>query len=233
MSRKTHAGSNPASSAMDPSIRKKLDSFFSQHKQQKYKKGEILIQADNSPSGIFYVTKGRVKQYSISKHGEEQILTIYKSPSFFPMMWAINNTPNAHYFEALDDVEAWHAPKDTVVSFIRKEPEILYDFISRLYRGMDGLLSRIEYLMFGSAYQKVVFTILNIAGRFGQKKGQKNEIILRITHKEIASFSGLTKETISRESQKLQKKGLIENKNHVIFIKNINKLQSELLSAKT
>lgn len=215
---------------MEPAIQKKLNIFFSQHKQQKFKKGEILIRADSQPSGILYLTKGTVKQYAISAQGVEQILTIYKPFSFFPMTWAINNSINTHYFEALSEVTVWNAPKDAVVTFIKKEPEILYDLLSRLYRGMGTLLSRIEYFMTGSAYQKVVFTILNTAARFGERHSETDGVILHTTHKEIAAFSGLTKETISRESRKLQKQGLIENKNHVILIKNMQKLEAELLN---
>lgn len=214
---------------MDKALQKKLDTFFFQYKLQKYKKGEILIRADENPSGIFYITKGTIKQYVISLEGVEQILTIYKSLSFFPMMWAINNTPNSYYFEAMSEVDVWKAPKDAVVKFIKKEPEILYDLVSRLYRGMSGLLSRIEYLMTGSAYHKVIFTILNTVARFGEKQSQANSVILRITHKELAAFSGLTKETISRESRKLQERGLIENRNHIIQIKDTQKLEAELL----
>ncbi|MGB4966409.1 MAG: Crp/Fnr family transcriptional regulator [Microgenomates group bacterium] len=215
---------------MEPAIQKKLDAFFSQHKQQKFKKGEILIRADSQPSGILYLTKGTVKQYAISMQGVEQLLTIYKPFSFFPMIWAINDTPNTHYFEALSEVTVWNAPKNSVVAFIKKEPEILYDLLSRLYRGMGTLLSRIEYFMTGSAYQKVVFTILNTAARFGEKQTQTSGVILHTTHKEIAAFSGLTKETISRESRKLQERGLIENTNHIIIIKNMRKLEAELLN---
>ncbi len=215
---------------MEPSVKKKLELFFSQYEYHTCKKGEILIHANSLPSGIFYLAKGTVKQYSISSDGVEQILTIYKPMSFFPMMWAINNTKISNYFEALNEVEVWKAPKDAVVTFIKKEPEILYNLLGRLYSGMSGLLSRIEYFMNGSAYHKVIFTILNTAYRFGEKNGKSNGVILHTTHKEIAAFSGLTKETISRESMKLQKRGLIENKNHLIVIKNIQNLEEELLA---
>lgn len=214
---------------MEPAIQKKLDAFFSQYKQQKFRKGEILIRADSQPSGILYLTKGTVKQYAISAQGVEQILTIYKPYSFFPMMWAINNTSNTHYFEALSEVMVWNAPKDAVVTFIKGDSDILYDLLGRLYRGMGTLLSRIEYFMTGSAYQKVIFTILNTAARFGEKRSETDDVILHTTHKEIAAFSGLTKETISRESKKLQERGLIENRNHIIIIKNMRKLEAELL----
>ncbi len=212
---------------MEAKISKKLEAFFTQYKQQKYKKGEILIRANDEPQGVFYLKKGIVRQYSISKDGEEQTLNLYKSISFFPLMWAVNDTPNTYYFEAVTDTEAYRAPRDQVIAFLKSEPDIMYDLISRLYKGMHGLLSRIEYLQSGDAYTKVIFALLNASYRFGAQKEEGME--LSVTHREISSLTGLTKETISRERTKLEKKDLIKNFNHRVMIRDIKKLESELL----
>ncbi len=213
---------------MDNIVKQKLDTFFSQFKHMLFKKGEILIRADDEPLGIFYLKSGTVRQYSISKEGEEQTLTLYKPISYFPMMWAINNTHNTYYFEALTEVEVYRAPKDAIVAFIKSEPEVLYDLTSRVYSGMHGLLSRMEYLLFSSAYNKILYTLINNAGRFGTK--QDGEVHLHMTHRDIAAFSGLTKETISREIKKLEEKGLIKNQNQLLIVKDIKILEDELLS---
>lgn len=214
---------------MNETIRKKLDDFFTQFKYQQYKKGEILIRADDEPQGIFYLKNGVVRQYSISKDGEEQTLNLYKPISFFPLMWAINNTPNTYYFESVTEVEVYRAPRQEVIDFLKKEPEILYDLVSRLYRGMHGLLSRIEYLQSGDAYAKVIFALLNASYRFGEQKDNA-EIEINITHREIAALTGLTKETISRECTRLEREGLITNTNHLVKIRDVHKLESELLN---
>ena len=215
-------------SEMSEQVKQKLENFFSKYKYLKFKKGEILIRADDDPAGIFYLKTGTVRQYTISKEGEEQTLTLYKPIAYFPMMWAINNTLNTYYFEALTEVEVYRAPKEAVVDFIKKEPDVLYDLTSRIYSGMHGLLSRMEYLLFSSAYNKILFTLINNATRFG--KQIDGEIHLQMTHKDIAAFSGLTKETISREIKKLEEKGLVRNENQLLIIKDVKILENELLS---
>lgn len=215
---------------MEVKISNKLEAFFTQYKQQRFKKGEILIRANDEPQGVFYLSKGAVRQYAFSKDGEEQTLNLYKSTSFFPLMWAINNTPNTYYFEAVIASEARRAPREQVIEFLKKEPEVLYDLISRLYKGMHGLLMRIEYLQSGDAHTKVIFALLNASYRFGEQK-QNEAVQLRITHREIAALTGLTKETISRECTKLGAKGFIKNSNHLVVITNMWKLENELMSS--
>ena len=213
--------------AMDQRIINKLDSFFKQFKHQQYKKGEILIRADDNPSGIFYLTNGYVKEYAISKKGDELVVNIFKPISFFPMSWAINDTSNTYYFEGMTDVEVWRAPREKAVEFIKHEPDILYNLMSRVYLGVDGLLTRMTYLMAGNAYARLITELIIYAKRFG--KQDNKQVAITVSEKDLAAQSGMTRETVSREMKLLKDKGLISFKNHVLMIKDLQKLEEELL----
>jgi len=63
---------------------KELETFYKQFTIRDYKKGEMLIRADDDPQGIFCLTKGYVRQYTISKTGFELALHILKPISYFP-----------------------------------------------------------------------------------------------------------------------------------------------------
>lgn len=213
---------------MDPQITKKVDSFFKQFKHQIFKKGEILIRADENPLGIFYLTRGTVKQYTISHKGDELLLNIYKSQTFFPMSWAINHTPNHYYFEALGEIELWRAPKEETVTFIKNNPDVLLDLISRLYKGTDGLLSRMVSLMSGEAYIRVLTELLINAKRFGRLVN--NTIQLTLSEKDIASQSGMARETVSREIKRLKDKELVKFFKNKLIITDLKGLEQELVS---
>lgn len=208
---------------METDVLAKLGSFFQKYTSITGKKGDIFIHAEEEPNGIFYVQKGLVRQYTVTTKGEELTVNIYKPPSFFPMMWAINDTTNKFYFEAMSDVELWRAPKDSVLEFLKNEPDILFDLVSRLYRGIDGVIARIIYLMSGNSRAKVIYTILNLYYRFGQSDKH-------LTHKELAAISGTTRETFSREIKKLEKEGLIHIANGIVTIPLVEKLEEALMA---
>jgi len=46
-----------------------FEAFYHQFSIRTYKKGEILIRADDNPQGVFCLKKGYVRQYIISKTG--------------------------------------------------------------------------------------------------------------------------------------------------------------------
>lgn len=211
---------------MDATILRKLDTFFTKFRHKHYKKGEILVRGDDSPTGVFYLREGFVKEYAISKKGEELIVNIFKPTVFFPMSWAINNTPNEYFYEATTDLDIWQAPRDEVVAFIKDNPDVLFDLMSRTYKGTDGMLTRMTYLMSGNAYARLIAEIIIYAKRFGKK--EKGKIEINISEKDIAALSGMTRETVSREIKLLKDKGLVSFHSNTLTIHDLPLLEKEL-----
>ena len=210
-----------------------FEEFYDQFVVRQYKPGEILIRADDDPQGIFCLTKGYVRQYTISKTGMELTLHILQPISYFPMVWAINGTPNVYYFEALTPVEIGRAPRDQVVSFIKDKPELIFALMSGLLEDYAESLTRIEHLVFSDAYRRVISILLYIAKHFGEPMGKKMWVKHRFTHQDIATLVGIARETVSIEMAKLSKRKLVRYIDHTIEFSNIPKLEKELLKTKT
>lgn len=64
----------------------KLNNFFAGFKKLSFKKSETILRADDEPRGVFYLKKGYVKLYSLSKDAQELTLIIFKAGDFFPIM---------------------------------------------------------------------------------------------------------------------------------------------------
>lgn len=213
---------------MEADIAQKVDSFFRQFKHQLFKKGEVLIRADDEPSGIFYLQGGHVKKYAISEKGDEVVVNIFKPISFFPMSWAINNTHNTYFYEAITIVEVWRAPKEDSIEFLKQNSDVLYNLLSRVYKGTDGLETRMTYLMLGSAYDRLISELLISARRFGDKVESGRSIRIKISEKDLATQSGMTRETVSRELKILkEKKFLTFNKGELIIL-DLEELEQQL-----
>lgn len=211
---------------MDDVITKKLDDFFRPYPVKSYQKGQILVYGGDNPSGIFRLLNGHVRQYDISASGDEIVVNIYKAPTFFPINWAINQTPNNYFYETATAVSLRIAPVGATVKFLKANPDVVYYLWARLYSGVERILRRMTYLMKGSAQARTVLELLNVSQRFGTK--YKSGSMITITESELAALSGLTRETISRELRKLQSRDIvIVNNNHVI-IKDIAQLEAEL-----
>ena len=211
---------------MDTIIKRKIETFFKKYTYQEYKKGQIITRADEPPDGIFYLQKGKVKRYVVSKLGGEIVVSIFKPISFFPMSWAMTESHNNYYYEAMTAVEVWKAPKSHVIDFIKKEKDVLYDLLTRVFIGTEGILYRMIYLMSGTAYSRLVVEIIINARRFGQSEDKK--IVFPITEKDLAAQTGMSRETISREIRNLKKKKLISFEDKTLAVFSMEKLEQEL-----
>lgn len=207
---------------------KEFETFYKQFKIRTYKKGEMLIRADDDPQGIFCLIKGYVRQYTISKSGFELSLHILKPISYFPMVWAINGTPNVYYFEALTPLEVGRAPREDVISFIKDKPKIIFELMSELVEDYAESLTRVEHLVFSDAYRRVISILLYIAKHFGEQTKKGVIVRHRFTQQDVATLVGVVRETASNEMAKLEKKGLIKHVDHSILFENIEKLEKEL-----
>lgn len=196
----------------------KIDQFFAQYPQQRYLNGDFLVRAEESPAGIFYLKIGQVRQFFLTSAGEEVVVNIFKPPAYLPMSWAINKTPNDYYFQVTSPAKIHLAPADEVLKFVKTNPEILFDLLSRVYRGTDGLQRRFRQLMAGSAQARLV-TELTIAGRrFGRPDRRSGKVSINLTERDLATQTGLSRETVSREISKLKRAGLVALFRHSIEV---------------
>ena len=214
---------------MDNQIIEKLQSFFGKYPSTEYKKGEIIIQPNVNPPGIFYLESGIIRRYYLSENGEEVTLNLYKPHSFLPMSWAIGNVENIHFYEAMTPVKAYRAPKDTTIEFLKTNPDVIYDLLRRVYVGLEGLWMHIESLTAGNSYSKLVASLVILAKRFGKKENNSIEISLKMNEKDIANYAGMSRETASRELQKLKKEGLVQFEKGILSVLDMQHLEDLLL----
>lgn len=208
----------------------KLNNFFAKFKKYCYKKNEAILRGGDIPQGVYLINKGYVKDYSISKEGEELTLIIFKPEDIFPITWIFNDKQNLHYFDAMSPVELWRCPKEDFITFVKANPQILLELTSHIVLRLGGIMQRMEYLAFGNAYEKVASIIAICAERFGKENNQGIVIPIPLTHKDLAMLVGLTRETVSIEVKKIERKGIISYKKHLIVVRGMKKLQAESLS---
>lgn len=187
------------------------------------------MRSDDSPRGVFFLSRGYVRAYLISSEGDELTLIIFKEGDFFPIIWAFNETPISFYLEAMTPIEVWLAPKEDFLKFVQDNSGVLFELTRRMLTRMGGLLARMGYLVFGNAYNKIASIILICAERFGKKEGKNIVIQVPLTHKQIADLVGVTRETASLEVKKLEKKGFVTYHGKNLVIKNLAGLKKESL----
>lgn len=204
----------------------KIQEYFSTFPKRAYPKGQIIIFANEDPSAVYYVVEGKVRNYDHTYRGDEVIVNIFKSPAFFPMSWAINRTPNQYFYRTEEPTTLHVVPTDKALEFVKTNPDVMLDLLSRLYHGIDGLLGRMVHLMSGTARSRVMYELIIECHRFG-KNEKANTYELTVSEVDLAARSGLSRETVSREISKLKEQKLISS-NIKLVVKDLAELEKML-----
>lgn len=210
-----------------------LENFFSHFRLLLYKKRETILRADDTPQGVYFIKKGYIRVYSVSAEGQELTLFILQPNDFFPVRWSITHDPIRYSYETLTPTEVWRAPRELFITFLEKHQNLLFEIMGRTLARLGSILQGMEYLAYGNAYAKVAAILFILTDRFGRRtsliKGKGTVIPFPLTHRDIASLIGVTRETVSLEIEKLYKKNIVAHKSHFFVIANLAKLKRETL----
>lgn len=206
----------------------KVKKFFASQKEESFNKNDFIIKAGAEPEHIYYLLSGQVRQFDISKHGDEVVLNVFKPGTYFPMSHAFNPGPSKYYFQASSDVSVQRADIKTTYEFVTSDSEILSDLLKRVFKGTDGLLKRMSQLMGGNSKTRFVQEILLQAQRFGIQTNDEQPTQLPLNVTELAARTGITRETASRITSELRSEGLIKTYDGHFYINDIADLEKLL-----
>lgn len=199
---------------------------FEQGRLLTYRKGEIILRAAEEPGGVYCIKQGFIRVYSITDQGEENTHIIYKAGEVFPLIWAFNNIARNVFYESLNPSKLWRLPKDDFLHLAKTSHNFSYLLLQQAVNQFNIFADRLDNLEYTDALERVVYRLLYLAGRFGQKKSKKIIINAPITHQHIASSINLARETVSREIEMLEHKGLVSHQKRLIVLNDIAGLEN-------
>jgi CRP-like cAMP-binding protein len=172
-----------------------------------YPAGSIVVIPGETPKDCFVIEKGSIRQYDIRDNGTELTLNIYKEGSVLTLPWLFHSSPNLHFFQCISDCVLLRTPRLKLLQEFKKSPELSFETLSRIAKGLDGVLNRLSAHSSTGAAQ-VIMTELSIeATRFGTP--HPGGTFVRIRVQDLANRTGLARETVSRTLTDLISKGLI------------------------
>jgi CRP/FNR family cyclic AMP-dependent transcriptional regulator len=205
----------------------KIHNLLADYPQRTYAAGQILLFAREDPDVIFYLESGRVRMYDVTSRGNEVVVNVYEPGKFFPLSWTLNHTPNRYFFKAEVSCRVRLVPNDDVPGILTADPEVTLDMLRRVFDKTERLFTRLVYLMSSSAGRRLMYELVVECRRFGAVQAD-GSYIASIREVDLASRSGLSRETVSREFQKLKERGFVKIEKQGIRVLDINKLEVEV-----
>jgi len=201
-----------------------LQTLFKAGARATYSKGETVIRPENTPQGVFLITEGYVKSYDITKYGEENLLVIRRKNQIFPLLWTMTGKRTEVYYQALSDVVVYRIDRESYLKKLNEDPKFTRAVLDQVLYMYEMHSQRVLNLEYRTAPERIAFRLVMLADRFGNKIKEGVEIALPIRHHDIADSVNCSRETVSRELTKLQKRGFVKSVNGSLVITDIHRL---------
>ncbi len=170
-------------------------SIFKNAPEQFAKKGQVLVQSGELGNEAFYVKKGCLKSYIMDSKGKEHIYQFAPEDWIISDLEFISNGGKAILtIEAIEDTEFLSIPTNLLTTVTKYDEALVQEVLQKFQKRVYTLQRRVLQLLAQSADERYIDFIKMYPSLHS-----------RIPLKMIASYLGVTPESLSRVRKELVK----------------------------
>jgi CRP/FNR family transcriptional regulator, anaerobic regulatory protein len=185
--------------------------------KRKIRHGASLFSTGDPLTAVYVVRSGTFKTVTVSRDGHPKITGFYL-PGEAMGLDAISDRAYSFDAVALEDSEVCVLPIHQIESMVSAMPGLQKQLIRALSREISRDHGLMQLLGCMDAEQRVARFLLSLAERYHRLGYASDALLLHMTREEIASYLGLSSETVSRVISRLRRKGLLTvHQRHIGF----------------
>jgi CRP/FNR family cyclic AMP-dependent transcriptional regulator len=171
-----------------------------------YRKNSVIINEGEKGESLFVLLEGRVKVYSNDADGREITYNTVDAGDYFAEMW-MDGGPRSASVMTLEPCVCSIVGRDGLRDHLAAEPEFALDLVAQVIRRARAATETARNMALLDVYGRVIATLEN---QKGVATPDAPIILTQITHQNIASRVGASREMVSRLLKDLEKGGYIE-----------------------
>jgi len=183
----------------------------------KYGKGDAVFQKYDPGTELFVVLSGKLKAVLEDEQGSEMVLAGFEQGDFFGELGLLDGKGRSATIVADKDSELAVLSKDVLIELLQKDPKIAVELIATLVERLRKADEMIESLAFLEVGERLVRALLETADA-GSDSASGYLRTKKLTHKDIASRIGSSREAVSKCMKVLTAKGIIRESEGVFLI---------------
>ncbi len=175
-----------------------------------FSRGQVVLFEADTSRYMYIIFSGKVKVVQVSEDGKERILAIHKRNEFFGELAMFDGKTSPATVIAMEQTEIGLLSRDDFERFVLKNEKVLYKFIAMLCSRLRESWQMLKIMSFADAEERVRAVLKNMIKLYGVKDQRGVVVTLKLTHREIANYASVSRETVSRLLKRLTNEGEIE-----------------------
>lgn len=171
-----------------------------------YRKNTIVINEGEAGDSLFVLLQGQVKVYATDENGREITYGTIQAGDYFGEM-SLDGGPRSASVMTLEPCLCALVSRGAVQQHLADEPEFAISLVSQVIRRARSATETARQMALLDVYGRVIHTL---EGQQGPASTQAPVELNQITHQQIASRVGASREMVSRLLKDLEKGGYVE-----------------------
>jgi len=193
---------------------------------RRYQAGESVFGPARDPNETYLLEGGLVRILRVTATGAEFTLRYVQPGEVFGHIAVMSGQPRETFAQAKTASEVLHLPRAAFLAVLRANSSVLYSVTKRIARRFVDLQSLAEDLIFLDGRTRLARVLLRLAGEHGYRSGQSLTIALPLTHEEVATLIGTSRQTASVYLGELTKAGLVTRRGRQVILPDPGALQA-------
>ena len=203
----------------------KVPSLEEKHSFHHFKKNEYIYFEDEPSRYIYMIASGRVKIGSYNEDGREIVKAILGSGEIFGELALAGEDTRQDFAQALDENTSVCPMKiEDMQELMANNKPLNLKIIKLIGMRIKKLERRIDALIFKDARTRIIDFLKEMAQERGKKVGFEVMFKNYLTHKDIASLTGTSRQTVTTVLNELKDKNLINFDRRRFLIRDMDKL---------
>ena len=201
----------------------------SKSRMRKMKRGEPIYLPTESADGVLLVASGRVKICHTTPEGKQSIIGFVDPGEVFGELALIDSQQRDEYAETTEKTTLVLIPKTELQAIVLKYPRIVLGVTKLIGLRRQKVERRLRNLLFRSNRERVIHLLLELSEKYGLPKSDgSTELKIRLSHQEMASVIGSTRETVTVVLGQLQAEQLLTISRRRIVLLDLERLAKEV-----
>jgi CRP/FNR family cyclic AMP-dependent transcriptional regulator len=218
---------NPFTSGLPLAERDRLERAS---EERELRKREHLWMAGDPVRHVFLVRSGLLKTSRVSETGHELTLHLFQRNDLLGetamVLLGGDKRPHETVCEALDESTVYSVPAEGFLRALQTHPALSMMITRLVADRRRALEKRIDSLLFKTAHARLASLFIDLQQRFGVRDARGMILNLKLTHREMASLIGASRETVSFAILDLRKDGLILTEDKRVVLLDEERLQA-------
>ncbi len=185
----------------------KIEQFI---KIKHYSKDQVVLYEEDTSNYMYLVYSGKVRVVKVYEDGREQIITIHKKNDFFGEMSLLDGKTAPATVIAHEESVIGLLSKDDFEQHLLNSEGIRSRVIDLLCERLRDSWAMIRILSIDNAEQRLMAVLDRLQEVYGVKDGRGVIINVKLTHQQIANYASISRETVTRNLNRLERDQSIE-----------------------